>query len=55
MALIQDGDKSAYRLKAEQLTVWCSQNNLELKTLKTGCCGALYHYMLEIYKAHMLR
>ncbi len=28
-------DKSAYRQEAEQLALWCGQNNLELNTLKT--------------------
>ncbi len=35
IGLIQDSDKSAYRLEVEQLSVWCNLNNLELKTLKT--------------------
>ncbi len=35
IALIQDGDESAYRLEVEQLAVWCSLNTLELNTLKT--------------------
>ncbi len=35
IGLIQDSDKSAYRLEVEQLAVWCNLNNLELKTLKT--------------------
>ncbi|KAI4897990.1 hypothetical protein NFI96_016702, partial [Prochilodus magdalenae] len=33
--LIQDSDKSAYRGEVKQLVLWCSQNNLELNTLKT--------------------
>ncbi len=36
IGLIQDGDESAYRLEIKELTVWCSLNNLELNTLKTG-------------------
>ncbi|KAL0153141.1 hypothetical protein M9458_051562, partial [Cirrhinus mrigala] len=35
IGLIQDGDKSAYRQEVEQLSLWCSHNNLELNTLKT--------------------
>ncbi|KAL0191198.1 hypothetical protein M9458_013896, partial [Cirrhinus mrigala] len=35
IGLIQDGDESAYRQEVEQLSVWCSHNNLELNTLKT--------------------
>ncbi|KAI3365834.1 hypothetical protein L3Q82_000719 [Scortum barcoo] len=35
IGLIQDGDESAYRREVEQLVLWCSQNNLELNTLKT--------------------
>ncbi|XP_060793488.1 uncharacterized protein LOC132896569 [Neoarius graeffei] len=35
IGLIRDGDKSAYRREAERLVCWCSQNNLELNTLKT--------------------
>ncbi|KAK3566624.1 hypothetical protein QTP86_001658 [Hemibagrus guttatus] len=35
MGLIQDGDESAYRQEFEQLTVWCSLNNLVLNILKT--------------------
>ncbi|KAL0185403.1 hypothetical protein M9458_021100, partial [Cirrhinus mrigala] len=35
IGLIQDGKESAYRQEVEQLTVWCSLNNLELNTLKT--------------------
>ncbi len=35
IGLIKDGDKSAYRQEVEQLSVWCSLNNLELNTLKT--------------------
>ncbi|KAI2649427.1 putative RNA-directed DNA polymerase from transposon BS [Labeo rohita] len=30
-----DGDDSAYRQEVEQLSLWCSHNNLELNTLKT--------------------
>ncbi|KAL0175546.1 hypothetical protein M9458_027876, partial [Cirrhinus mrigala] len=33
--LIQDGEESAYRQEVKELAVWCSQNNLELNTLKT--------------------
>ncbi|KAK3560705.1 hypothetical protein QTP86_014734, partial [Hemibagrus guttatus] len=36
IGLIQDGDESAYRQEIEQLAAWCSCNNLELNTLKTG-------------------
>ncbi|KAL0202541.1 hypothetical protein M9458_000559, partial [Cirrhinus mrigala] len=35
IGLIQDGDESAYRQEIEQLSLWCSHNNLELNTLKT--------------------
>ncbi|XP_051536240.1 uncharacterized protein LOC127430478 [Myxocyprinus asiaticus] len=35
ICLIQDDDESAYRREVKQLAVWCSQNNLELNTLKT--------------------
>ncbi|KAI5622661.1 gastrula zinc finger protein XlCGF28.1-like [Silurus asotus] len=35
IGLIQDGDESAYKQEAMQLVLWCSQNNLELNTLKT--------------------
>ncbi len=35
IALIQDGDESAYRQEVKELAVWCSLNNLELDTLKT--------------------
>ncbi len=35
IGLINDCDESAYRQEVEQLTVWCSLNNLELNTLKT--------------------
>ncbi|KAL0156663.1 hypothetical protein M9458_047909, partial [Cirrhinus mrigala] len=35
IGLIRDGDESAYRQEVEQLSLWCSQNNLELNTLKT--------------------
>ncbi|KAL0172225.1 hypothetical protein M9458_032536, partial [Cirrhinus mrigala] len=35
IALIRDGDESAYRQEVEQLSLWCSHNNLELNTLKT--------------------
>ncbi len=35
IGLIKDGDESAYKQEVEQLAVWCSRNNLELKTLKT--------------------
>ncbi len=35
IGLIQDGDESAYRQEVKELAVWCSLNNLELKTLKT--------------------
>ncbi|KAI2661128.1 putative RNA-directed DNA polymerase from transposon BS [Labeo rohita] len=35
IGLIQDDDKSAYRQEAEQLSLWCSHNNLELNTFKT--------------------
>ncbi|KAL0191915.1 hypothetical protein M9458_010211, partial [Cirrhinus mrigala] len=35
IGLIQGGNKSAYRQEVEQLSVWCSHNNLELnKTVK---------------------
>ncbi|KAI2658156.1 putative RNA-directed DNA polymerase from transposon BS [Labeo rohita] len=35
IGLIWDGDESAYRQEVEQLSLWCSHNNLELNTLKT--------------------
>ncbi|KAK3566940.1 hypothetical protein QTP86_006756 [Hemibagrus guttatus] len=35
IGLIKDRDESAYRQEVEQLSVWCSHNNLELNTLKT--------------------
>ncbi|KAL0199214.1 hypothetical protein M9458_007754, partial [Cirrhinus mrigala] len=35
IGLIRDGDKSAYRQEVEQLSLWCSRNNLELNMLKT--------------------
>ncbi|KAL0187394.1 hypothetical protein M9458_019064, partial [Cirrhinus mrigala] len=35
IGLIRDGDVSAYRQEVEQLSLWCSHNNLELNTLKT--------------------
>ncbi|KAL0152550.1 hypothetical protein M9458_052273 [Cirrhinus mrigala] len=35
ISLIWDGDESAYRQEVEQLSLWCSHNNLELNTLKT--------------------
>ena len=35
IGLIQDGDETAYRQQVDQLVLWCSQNNLELNTLKT--------------------
>ncbi|KAL0152393.1 hypothetical protein M9458_052116 [Cirrhinus mrigala] len=35
IGLIRDGDESAYRQEVEQLSLWCSRNNLELNTLKT--------------------
>ncbi|KAL0152423.1 hypothetical protein M9458_052146 [Cirrhinus mrigala] len=35
IGLIRDGDESAYRQEVEQLSLWCSDNNLELNTLKT--------------------
>ncbi|KAL0154636.1 hypothetical protein M9458_048899, partial [Cirrhinus mrigala] len=35
IGLIRDGNKSAYRQEVEQLSVWCSHNNLELNTLNT--------------------
>uniref|UniRef100_A0AAQ6IJQ8 Reverse transcriptase domain-containing protein n=1 Tax=Anabas testudineus TaxID=64144 RepID=A0AAQ6IJQ8_ANATE len=35
IGLIRDGDESAYRQEVEQLVQWCSQNQLELNTLKT--------------------
>ncbi|KAL0185677.1 hypothetical protein M9458_017347, partial [Cirrhinus mrigala] len=35
IGLIQDGEESAYRQEVKELAVWCSQNNLELNTLKT--------------------
>ncbi|KAL0165593.1 hypothetical protein M9458_037437, partial [Cirrhinus mrigala] len=35
IGLIRDGDESAYRQEIEQLSLWCSHNNLELNTLKT--------------------
>ncbi len=35
IGLIQDGYGSAYRQEVKELAVWCSLNNLELKTLKT--------------------
>ncbi|KAI2646658.1 putative RNA-directed DNA polymerase from transposon BS [Labeo rohita] len=35
IGFIRDGDKSAYRQEVEQLSLWCSHNNLELNTLKT--------------------
>ncbi len=34
--LIQDGDESAHKQEVKELAVWCSLNNLELITLKTG-------------------
>ncbi|XP_051508275.1 uncharacterized protein LOC127414344 isoform X2 [Myxocyprinus asiaticus] len=34
IGLIRDDDESAYRREFEQLAVWCSQNNLELNTLR---------------------
>ncbi len=36
ICLIQDGDESTYRQEVKELSVWCSHNNLELNTLKTG-------------------
>ncbi len=36
LQIIQDADESAYRQEVKELAVWCSLNNLELKTLKTG-------------------
>ncbi|KAI2650648.1 putative RNA-directed DNA polymerase from transposon BS [Labeo rohita] len=35
ICLIRDGGESAYRQEVEQLSLWCSQNNLEFNTLKT--------------------
>ncbi|KAL0202579.1 hypothetical protein M9458_000597, partial [Cirrhinus mrigala] len=35
IGLIRDGDESAYRQEIEQLSLWCSHNNLQLNTLKT--------------------
>ncbi|KAL0148431.1 hypothetical protein M9458_056241 [Cirrhinus mrigala] len=35
IGLIRDVDESAYRQEVEQLSLWCSHNNLELNTLKT--------------------
>ncbi|KAL0199976.1 hypothetical protein M9458_003163, partial [Cirrhinus mrigala] len=35
IGLIRDGDETAYRQEVEQLSLWCSHNNLELNTLKT--------------------
>ncbi|KAL0177298.1 hypothetical protein M9458_026192, partial [Cirrhinus mrigala] len=35
IGLIQDGDESVYRQEVEQLSLWCSNNNLELNTLQT--------------------
>ncbi len=35
IGVIQDSDESAYRQEVKELAVWCSLNNLELKTLKT--------------------
>ncbi|KAL0195200.1 hypothetical protein M9458_008772, partial [Cirrhinus mrigala] len=35
IGLIRDGNESAYRQEVEQLSLWCSHNNLELNTLKT--------------------
>ncbi len=35
LQIIQDADESAYRQEVKELAVWCSLNNLELKTLKT--------------------
>ncbi len=35
IALIQEGDESAYRQEVEQLAIWCSLNNQELNMLKT--------------------
>ncbi len=35
IGLIQDGEESAYRQEVEQLSIWCSYNNLDLSTLKT--------------------
>ncbi len=34
ISLIQDGDESAYRQEVRELAVWCSLNNLELKTVE---------------------
>ncbi len=36
IGLIQDGDESAHKQEVKELAVWCSLNNLELITLKTG-------------------
>lgn len=33
--LISDGDETVYRVEAENLSCWCSQNNLKLDVLKT--------------------
>ena len=35
IGLISGGDESAYRWEIDHLVTWCSQNNLELNTLKT--------------------
>ncbi|KAL0150862.1 hypothetical protein M9458_053781 [Cirrhinus mrigala] len=35
IGLIRDGDESADRQEVEQLSLWCSHNNLECNTLKT--------------------
>ncbi|KAM9826385.1 uncharacterized protein ACBT44_006652 [Syngnathus typhle] len=35
IGLIQDGDETAYRQEVERLVHWCSQNHLELNSLKT--------------------
>ncbi|KAL0147893.1 hypothetical protein M9458_056814 [Cirrhinus mrigala] len=34
IGLIRDGDESAYRQEVEQLSLWCSRNNLELNTVE---------------------
>ena len=35
VGLISGGDETAYRAEVQQLTAWCSNNNLLLNTIKT--------------------
>ena len=35
VGLISGGDESAYRDEVEQLSVWCTENNMALNTTKT--------------------